>query len=90
MSQFILLVEMPGAGLLGSTGSTHAGGPQHQLRPEDFERYGIEAPEMQVHNSGWNYLFVDGHVENLLPEETKGSKQTEHFPYGYWSNTAND
>ena len=42
------------------------------------------------HSGGWNYLFVDGHVECLKPEQTLGGghgkvpKGTMGTPYGLW------
>ena len=46
------------------------------------------------HFGGWNYLFVDGHVQWLRPEQTRGSggkaKGTLACPLGLWTPSATD
>jgi prepilin-type processing-associated H-X9-DG protein len=46
------------------------------------------------HFGGWNYLFVDGHVQWLMPQKTLGSaaksKGTLGCPFGLWTPSAND
>ncbi|HUJ08616.1 MAG TPA: type II secretion system protein [Verrucomicrobiae bacterium] len=46
------------------------------------------------HFGGWNYLFVDGHVQWLRPEKTLGSggkaKGTLVCPLGLWTPSASD
>jgi prepilin-type processing-associated H-X9-DG protein len=43
------------------------------------------------HSGGWNYLFVDGHVQWLKPEQTIGvgtarsGPPTLSHPYGMWT-----
>lgn len=36
-----------------------------------------------LHNGRWNYLFVDGHVENLHPDQTVGTSPNRN-PYLNW------
>ena len=43
-----------------------------------------------VHMSGWNYLFADGHVKWLRPENTLGPAGTFDTPRGMWTITEND
>jgi len=46
------------------------------------------------HSGGWNYLFVDGHVQWLTPWATLGStpkaRGTPGRPFGLWTPTASD
>jgi prepilin-type N-terminal cleavage/methylation domain-containing protein/prepilin-type processing-associated H-X9-DG protein len=48
------------------------------------------------HSGGWNYLFVDGHVEWLLPQQTLGKGNgkippgTMGTPYGMWTPQRDD
>jgi prepilin-type processing-associated H-X9-DG protein len=43
------------------------------------------------HDGKWNYLFCDGHVETLLPEETIGPLgSTTGDPMGMWTRDPND
>ena len=38
------------------------------------------------HKDGWNYLFIDGHAQNLLPEETiNPNGNMGHEARGMWS-----
>jgi prepilin-type processing-associated H-X9-DG protein len=51
----------------------------------------IEPDRDRWHNNGWNYLFIDGHVKNLLPEETVGPGRTMgDQARGFWSYTPGD
>ena len=43
-----------------------------------------------THNGGFNFLFVDGHQENLLLEETWDSSKSVWQSGGYWSRDPND
>lgn len=42
-----------------------------------------------VHSRRWNYLFTDGHVETLTPEQTvsdiRATTQTYFYPGKYWT-----
>jgi prepilin-type N-terminal cleavage/methylation domain-containing protein/prepilin-type processing-associated H-X9-DG protein len=46
------------------------------------------------HSQGWNYLFVDGHVQWLTPWQTLGKttkfQGTPGRPFGMWTPTASD
>ena len=42
------------------------------------------------HFDGWNYLFCDGHVKWLNPEQTVGVTGTLASPRGYWTIADND
>ncbi len=45
------------------------------------------------HSEGWNYLFVDGHVQWLTPWQTLGKTKvagTPGRPFGMWTPTASD
>ena len=50
--------------------------------------------ERPWHNNRWNYLFCDGHVELLRPEETIGTglfgQGGEKDAKGYWTRDPND
>lgn len=51
----------------------------------------VEPDRDRWHNNGWNYLFIDGHVKNLLPEETVGPGKTMGaHARGFWSYTPGD
>jgi prepilin-type processing-associated H-X9-DG protein len=53
--------------------------------------FNTEKPKnIRYHRGGWNYLFCDGRVESLLPQETIGENGTLYIPHGLWSNTIND
>lgn len=43
------------------------------------------------HRHGWMYLFIDGHVENLIPEETIGTgKNLGYGSKGMWTYYTDD
>ena len=42
-----------------------------------------------THMGGWNYLFADGHVKWLLPENTKGTGNV-YNPKGFWTIATGD
>lgn len=72
----LLLVENPGIedNFVGRTGGSAVASPEQQIRYQTtLSRTG-----------GFNYLFVDGHVEYLKQEETIGSG-TLSKPGGYWT-----
>jgi prepilin-type processing-associated H-X9-DG protein len=60
------------------------------------EAYGQTTDSFSLpwHSGGWNYLFVDGHVQWLTPWATLGSTQkakgTPGRPFGMWTPTASD
>lgn len=43
-----------------------------------------------THSGGFNFLFVDGHQENLLLEETWDSSKSVWQSGGYWTRDPND
>jgi len=92
-----MLAETPATGYVGSGGGAAVGNPNSQ----DGVPYvnwlngmGVSVDllrNVRYHNSGWNYLFVDGHVENLLPEETLAKNGDLSNPKGnYWSANPDD
>ena len=58
---------------------------QGQIAPE-FNGGG-DATMPWHHGKTWNYSFIDGHAENLLPEQTikKGSNVADRVPSGFWT-----
>jgi prepilin-type processing-associated H-X9-DG protein len=40
---------------------------------------------LKYHQNGWNYLFADGHVQNMLQEDSYGPGGVATNPKGYWS-----
>lgn len=98
-SQLFLLGENPNAGYVGASWTAYVTSPKSQEAQGAFDFFqsrGIiieNSSNILYHNSGWNYLFVDGHVENLLPENTLGNKSnaTLNDPKGgYWTMNPDD
>lgn len=93
--EFLLMVESPGEGMIGGGGAAITGAPEWQIRKAFFDKWlkpsGLEEQDYPTpyHHNGWNYLFVDGHVENLLPNDTKG-KFYNNRPRGYWTDNPDD
>jgi prepilin-type processing-associated H-X9-DG protein len=54
---------------------------------QQADSLGVTAP---IHLEGWNYLFVDGHVKWLRPEQTVGAAGTLTSPQGMWTNSETD
>ncbi len=80
-AQTLLLVENPGIedNFVGRTGASAVASPEQQVRNQaELSRTG-----------GFNYLFVDGHVEYLKQEETIGTGKLTK-PGGYWTIDPND
>jgi len=50
---------------------------------------GCKKTTKPLHNEGWDYLFVDGHVKWLRPEKTVGTGSVTD-PKGFWTVTEND
>lgn len=77
-SKSLLLVERLGfrsdRGFIGRTGFAVVRRPSDQIHPT----YPLASRMPRL-----NYLFVDGHVERLAPEDTIGSG-TMNAPRGYW------
>lgn len=73
--------------------------PYNRMTYEDAVRVGNPLEQQRVHNTtnpvqilhfdGWNYLFVDGHVKWLRPENTIGTGSMT-APNGYWTVADND
>ena len=61
---------------------------------EDYGQTSDSSFSIPWHSGGWNYLFVDGHVQWLTPWRTLGSvakfKGTLGKPYGMWTPSASD
>jgi len=89
-SGLFLLVETPGLGVVGRGWGEITGKPESQLVSWWFAKFGFDDPNLRYHSAGWNYLFVDGHTENLLPEETEGVGRNQWVPRGYWTDDPND
>lgn len=76
-----LLVEKPGYAnnIVGRTGMAGIQVPEEQL-----------THQKDLNSSGaFNYLFADGHVETLLPEETVGRGDLSS-PGGFWTLDTSD
>ena len=77
----------------GSGDSFCTGPPYHYGQYDGPGNYPAKLP---WHSDGWNYLFVDGHVQWLTPQQTlgKGSGRippgTMGRPYGMWTPQGND
>jgi prepilin-type processing-associated H-X9-DG protein len=96
-SEMILIAESPGTGYVGGGGSALRGSPYQQDGNGDvkyFKSIGFNIDEftnIRFHNRGYNYLFVDGHVENLLPEDTIAKDGAYNDPKGgLWTLNPND
>ncbi len=50
---------------------------------------GVNGPAAPLHAKGWNYGFVDGHIEWLKPMETIGTG-TITAPRGLWTESTTD
>ena len=74
---------IPAPRLLGFPHKNMLGGPMEQ---QGSGAAGFYEP---FHFGGWNYLFSDGHVLWLLPEDTVGSG-TLWSPRGMWTKEASD
>ncbi|MBN2641029.1 MAG: DUF1559 domain-containing protein [Victivallales bacterium] len=48
-----------------------------------------DTPFVPVHSKRWNYLFVDGHVENLSPDDTIGTGSRTNAR-GMWTPVSGD
>lgn len=87
----ILLSESPGSGYVGGGGSAINFSPLNQFAEgyyANVKSVGISIDVTQnipFHNQAWNYLMIDGHVENLMPEETLGEGGSLANPKGMWS-----
>lgn len=55
---------------------------------QDGNDNGVSAPVR--HFDGYNYLFADGHVKWLRPEQTLGPSGTLDWPRGMWTVNEND
>lgn len=69
-----------GDNLAGNAGSSIVDNPTQQLSRGNGR---------QLHRGTFNYLFVDGHVENLNPEATVGSGSMNR-PRGMWTVKSGD
>jgi prepilin-type N-terminal cleavage/methylation domain-containing protein/prepilin-type processing-associated H-X9-DG protein len=97
----IMIAEVPSrANVLGNINGAVCTGPgttpfANPATPEVTQRVDpeIKAP---IHNGGWDYLFVDGHVKWFKPEQTidgnagDGVTGTLNSPRGYWTRAQND
>jgi prepilin-type N-terminal cleavage/methylation domain-containing protein/prepilin-type processing-associated H-X9-DG protein len=86
----ILLTELRGTAAIGHGSQMMMSGGQHGYcadvaGPND---QAIRAYDSTVyppwHNGQWNYLFCDGHVQSLRPEDTVGTGD-ESNPAGMWT-----
>ena len=79
------LVEQPGSELLGGG---HGVCPGPQITSAFATQTGFVAQESPIaiplHSQGYNYLFCDGHVKWLRPEQTIGTG-TMTQPNGFWT-----
>jgi prepilin-type N-terminal cleavage/methylation domain-containing protein/prepilin-type processing-associated H-X9-DG protein len=86
----------------GYDAESGCGCPDGLVSPDDF-CMGVEAYDQDKsglyppwHSGGWNYLFVDGHVQWLTPWQTLGPGKgkippgTPGKPYGMWTPQAGD
>jgi len=90
-SKVFLIVEHPGTGWVGAGGGAATGNIPSQSGFYDIRWWKnrrsstVEFNNTKYHHEGWNYLFADGHVQNMEEEDTKGSNGTDFNPRGYWS-----
>jgi prepilin-type processing-associated H-X9-DG protein/prepilin-type N-terminal cleavage/methylation domain-containing protein len=96
-AEVFLVNESPGWGFVGAGGSAVKGSPlsqegQGEVNWLNSVGVGIESfDNIRFHNGGWNYLFADGHVENMLPEDTVSKLGDLSNPRGsYWTIDPND
>lgn len=65
--------------------------PNHQSGKHANGSIWSDKYEDRWHNNGWNYLFIDGHTENLRPEETSPvSKKLGYGANGMWTYDPHD
>lgn len=77
------LVEFPNASnCIGRATGTIVLAPTDQTLGDGT---GQDDALIPVHTQGWNYLFCDGHVKWLRPEQTVGATGTVKVPKGYWT-----
>lgn len=80
-SQNLLLVERPGNfNVQGTTNNVRCQGTAEQ----------VSFLLLPLHNGRWNYLFGDGHVELLQPQQTWGKRGTAVWPLGMWTRDNTD
>lgn len=86
-SKIIYLLESMDIGLLGLSYSADM---SHTWEQSSSQFYGT-VTETLVHNNAWNYMLCDGHIEQLIPEETWGSLSNGISKcYGLWSRENGD
>jgi prepilin-type N-terminal cleavage/methylation domain-containing protein/prepilin-type processing-associated H-X9-DG protein len=82
---FLLVERWSRGNMQGCTSGDFSDGPgMSPIAPQ----YPIR-PWTPPHNRKWSYLFVDGHAEQLEPEETIG-KGTMEYPLGMWTKDPDD
>jgi len=85
-AQTILTAERPGLGFLGGGWNRHIPNITWQDGIIYETSFGWDPlKNIRYHNAGYNYLMVDGHIENLTPEETMSEGGTFNNPKGLWS-----
>ena len=75
---------------LGSNSGNYVSTPAAQGQNQACPGYPDQVEP--VHNETWNYLFVDGHVKSLRPEQTMGATSGGLLdaPKGMWTVAAGD
>lgn len=92
----LMVVERPGAGWIGGGGGAVSGDARSQEGFYDIRWWTNNRSVTPVfenlwyHQGGWNYLFGDGHAQNMLQEDTYGPGGTSVNPKGYWSINVTD
>lgn len=95
-SVVFMVVERPGAGWVGGGGGAISGDARSQEGFYDIRWWtnnrGVTPVynNLWYHQNGWNYLFGDGHVQNMLQEDGYGPGGTKTNPKGYWSISVTD
>jgi prepilin-type processing-associated H-X9-DG protein len=86
-----MIVERPGAGWIGGGGAAVTGNAKAQEGFYDIRWWTNNRNvtpvfnNLKYHQNGWNYLFADGHVQNMLQEDSYGPGGVATNPKGYWS-----
>ncbi|MBN8708016.1 MAG: hypothetical protein J0I10_01455 [Verrucomicrobia bacterium] len=87
-SKTIMVMDYSTAKAKGDTGDNMAGNAGSSIVDSPTQQLS-RGNGKQLHQGTFNYLFVDGHVENLKPEATVGSGSMSN-PRGMWTVKSGD
>ncbi len=85
-AETLLLVEYPSStNYFGGYGGVY--GPTAASTDPSINFQDKSSPGQPIHFDGWNYLFCDGHVKWMRPEQTLGSatKSYQSVPSNMWA-----